>query len=185
MSYDEERDCKVCDSGHRVDCFGNTDGPWGYVVYESLDLSTTLEMTKEKEASDEISGASFVWCDNLTKKRANLTILSLSVGITALYYPSKFFFTIGLLYAWKSIWSPKGSCESWQAPRYLKPHLGKQHTTPRSRPLDLWSLATIGTQECRSFRTQIRIPFCLYICLSKGHGEFSEMRFPVFNYNNL
>ena len=61
MSYDEERDCKVCDSGHRVDCIGDTDRPWGYVVYESLDLSTTLEMTKEKEASDEISGASFVW----------------------------------------------------------------------------------------------------------------------------
>ena len=37
MSYDEERDCKVCDSGHRVNCFGDTDGPWGYVVHESLE----------------------------------------------------------------------------------------------------------------------------------------------------
>ena len=35
-SYDEERDCKVCDSDHRVDCFGNTDGPWGYVVHGVL-----------------------------------------------------------------------------------------------------------------------------------------------------
>ena len=46
------------------------------------------------------------------KKRANLTILSLSVGITALYYPSKFFFTIGLLYAWKSIWNPYNTGDS-------------------------------------------------------------------------
>ena len=30
------RDCKVCDSDHRVDCFGNTDGPWGYVVHGYL-----------------------------------------------------------------------------------------------------------------------------------------------------
>ena len=47
-------------------------------------------------------------------------------------------------------------------------------------PLDLRSLATIGTQERRSLWTQIRIPFCLYICLSKGHGEFSEMGVPFF-----
>ena len=37
MSYDEERDCKVCDSGHRVDCISDTDGPWGYVVHELLE----------------------------------------------------------------------------------------------------------------------------------------------------
>jgi len=37
VSYDEERDCKVCDSGHRVDCISNTDGPWGYVVHELLE----------------------------------------------------------------------------------------------------------------------------------------------------
>jgi hypothetical protein len=33
VSYDEERDCKVCDSGHRVDSFGNIDGPWSFILY--------------------------------------------------------------------------------------------------------------------------------------------------------
>ena len=37
MSYDEERDCKVCDSGHRVDSIGDTDGAGGYVVHELLE----------------------------------------------------------------------------------------------------------------------------------------------------
>ena len=50
--------------------------------------------------------------------------------------------------------SPKGTCESWQASRYYKPHLDKQHSTPR-------------TQQRRSLWTQIRITFCLYICLQK------------------
>jgi len=61
--------------------------------------------------------------------------------------------------------SPKGSCESWQASRYFKPHLGQQHTTPRP-------------QQCRSFRTQIKSTFCLYICLQKRTREFSEMGVP-------
>ena len=42
-------------------------------------------------------------------------------------------------------------------------------------------LATIGTQERRSFRTQIKSTFCLYICLSKGHGEFSGMGVPFLH----
>ena len=47
--YDEKGNYKIYRADHRVDCIGDTDGPWGYVVYESLDLSTTLEMTKRRE----------------------------------------------------------------------------------------------------------------------------------------
>ena len=61
--------------------------------------------------------------------------------------------------------SPKGSSECWQASRYYKPHLGKQHSAPRP-------------QQRRSLWTQIKSTFCLYICLQKGHGEFSEMGVP-------
>ena len=66
--------------------------------------------------------------------------------------------------------SPKGSSECWQASRYYKPHLGKQHSAPRP-------------QQRRSLRTQIKSTFCLYICLQKRtHGNSQKWEFPFFLY---
>lgn len=55
-------------------------------------------------------------CANLGIKKVKVlkisTLTLTFVGITALYYPSKFFYTIGLLYAWKSIRNPYNTGDS-------------------------------------------------------------------------
>ena len=56
------------------------------------------------------------------------------------------------------------------------------HHPKAPQSLDLWSLATIGTQECRSlWRTQIKAHVLpLHMPFKKGHGEFPKTEVPFY-----